>query len=189
MLAGAPLLLQATVIKTGRSGRNHWNSQVWELNKRFEICYYDFSHEENKSNPCEFELLHHSQLLSVWESNPLKVWYFHTQALWSFIVVFDSTVTVRLHVALPQRQLSKALLSQLWVTQTASGTQKSAVLMMPRLFAIQMRSVLQTDSKWKEWKVFSLESSLCLTAHTMLPGRKSQKMSWTSKWKAGVLLT
>lgn len=50
MLAGAPLLLEATVIKTGRSGRNYWNSQVWELNKRFEICYYDFSHEENKSN-------------------------------------------------------------------------------------------------------------------------------------------
>lgn len=50
MLAGAPLLLEATVIKTGRSGRNHCNSQVWELNQGFEICYYDFSHEENKSN-------------------------------------------------------------------------------------------------------------------------------------------
>lgn len=50
MLAGAPLLLQATVIKTRRSGRNHWNSQVWWLNGIFEICYYDFSHEENKSN-------------------------------------------------------------------------------------------------------------------------------------------
>lgn len=50
MLAGAPLLLEATAIKTGRSGRNHWNSQVWELNQRSEICYYDFRHEENKSN-------------------------------------------------------------------------------------------------------------------------------------------
>lgn len=121
---------------------------------------------------------------------PLRVWYFHTQALWSFIVVFDSAGIVRFHVALPQRQLSKGLLSQLWVTQTASGTQKgSAVLMIPGAFAIQMRSVLQTDAKWKEWRVFSLESSLCLTAHTMLLGRKSQKMSCMSKWKAGALLT
>lgn len=184
MLAGAPLLLEATVIKTGRSGRNHWNSQVWELNQRFEIGYDDFSHEENKPNyvSLNFCSIHSSY---QYEKATPSVWYFHTQALWSSIVVFDSTVTVRLHVALPQRQLSKALLSQLWVTQTASGTQKgSAVLMIPGLFAIQMRSVLQTDAKWKEWKVFSLESSLCLTAHTMLLGRKSQKMSWTNKWKA-----
>lgn len=115
-------------------------------------------------------------LIGLRRQTPPRVWCFHIQALWSFVVVCDSSVTVRLHVALPHRQLSKAPLSQLWVTQ-CWWYQDSA---------IQMRSVLWTDAKWKEWKVFSLESSLCLIAHTMLLGRKSQKMSRTSKW---VLLT
>lgn len=48
MLAGVPLLLEATVIKTGRSRRNPWNRQVWVWNQRFAICYYDFSDERNK---------------------------------------------------------------------------------------------------------------------------------------------
>lgn len=134
MLAGVPLLLEATAIKTGRSRRNHWNSQGWEWNQRFATCYYDFSDKGNKSKgeSLNFCTIHSSY--GYENATRPRVWYFPTQALWSFIVAFDSTGIVRLHVALPQRQLSKALLSQLWVTGTASGAPKSSeVLMIPGL--------------------------------------------------------
>lgn len=134
MLAGVPLLLEATAVKTGRSRRNHWNSQVWEWNRRFATCYYDFSDKGNKSKgeSLNFCTIHSSY--GYENATRPRVWYFRTQAWWSFIVAFDSTGIVRLHVALPHRQLSKALLSQLGVTGTASGAQKSSeVLMIPSL--------------------------------------------------------
>lgn len=50
MLAGAPLLLEATVIKQGDLEETIETASFGKKNQRFEICYYDFSHEENKSN-------------------------------------------------------------------------------------------------------------------------------------------